>query len=116
MIQRISFYLLAVCLWLLMPALLLAQDTAPVTPEPLSLAQKVVTIAALVVAVIQGIKKLLPGVIQGNLARVLAIVASVAGIYAIAPPDQVLSVTFLLQALATVVGSLGLHAITRPVG
>jgi len=77
-----------------------------------ALADRVVVIAGIVFAVLQGIKKLFPA-LGGWLARVLSILLVVAGAYAVATPDQVLSVSFALNIILSWLGATGLHDALR---
>lgn len=95
---------------LLFPALALAESPGSTTlPESVSTAARIIVLAGMVAAIVQGIKRAFPA-IAGVWAVVLNILSSVAATYAAAPEAKVLSIGFLLSALATVVTAGGLHA------
>lgn len=92
---------------------LFAADAAPATGIDWGVfGERVVVIAGIVFAVLQGIKKLLPA-ISGWPARVVSIVLVIAGAYAAAAPDQVLSLQFAFEVLLAFLGATGLHDALR---
>lgn len=89
-----------------------AQDAAPAASPALHLTEKVVVLAGMVFAVLQGLKKLLP--IGGTLAVLFNLAMSLVGTYAVAAPQEVFSLGFVVQAVLTALGAAGIHSAVRP--
>lgn len=70
--------------------------------------QTIIVIAGLVSAAVEVAKRLLK--FQGRVSVIVNLVAAVAAIYAVAPPDAVLSLTFLATAAQSVLTSAGVFA------
>jgi hypothetical protein len=73
------------------------------------IAGKIVVLAGMVAALLQGFKKLIPAV-NGPIAVVVSVVASLAAAYAAAAPGQVVSVDFFTTAIGTALGANGIHS------
>jgi hypothetical protein len=91
------------------PAFAQNGDTGNTT---LGIAEQIIAVAGIVTAVLQGLKKLLPN-IQGTVAILFSVVLSIAGAYAVAPADQVLTLAFLFQVILTVLGSNGIYGLLQ---
>jgi hypothetical protein len=99
-----------VCLWLCVGIVAFAADTASATDLPKSglNPQTIIAVAALVSAAVEVAKRLLK--FQGRVSVVVNLVAAVATIYAVAPPESVLSLGFLVTAFQSIFTSAGVFA------
>ncbi len=70
--------------------------------------QTIILIAGLVSGGVELAKRLLK--FQGRISVIVNLVAAVAAIYAVAPPESVLSIAFLLTAAQSVFSSAGVFA------
>lgn len=88
----------------------------PVTPVPpnqaMDIGEKVIVIAGVVSAALQGLKKFIPQ-ISGNVAIVISIAGALAGAYAVAQPGQVVSVQFLITTLGAALSSNGIYSLLK---
>lgn len=111
-----AFLLIVVVVILFAPYIAMAmQNPPPIAPAPgptsgMALAQKVIVIAGMVSVLLQGAKKIFPQ-IQGNVAIVISVLASIAAAYAVAQPGDVISVNFLITAIGSALGANGIHSL-----
>jgi hypothetical protein len=113
---RIQVFLFAVLfLFVIAPAFAM-QVPVPVTPVPpnqaMDIGEKVIVIAGVVSAALQGLKKFIPQ-ISGNVAIVISIAGALAGAYAVAQPGQVVSVQFLITTLGAALSSNGIYSLLK---
>jgi hypothetical protein len=88
---------------------LLAQTTAPAAPGiKANLPAIIVGLSAAVFSILQLVKQFLP--IKGWVVIALNVLLSVVGSYAAAPPDSVLSLSFLGTAVLASLGASGIWA------
>lgn len=114
--KRTCLTLFAVALVLLLLAFpVLAQDASGSNDAggAVSLAQKVIILAGVVSAIVQGVKKMYPK-ISGPLAVTLSVLASLAITFATAEPGTILSFEFIFTAIGTALSAGGIHGLLRP--
>jgi hypothetical protein len=97
---------------LLLPVAAWAQDVTPEASGAVSLAGKVIVIAGMVAAIVQGIKKLIN--LSGVGAMVLNGIASVVALIAVTPADQLFTIQTLIALITTILGAAGIHSLLRP--
>jgi hypothetical protein len=104
---------LALLLTLVLAGPVFAQTA--VVPSPLSaaVAGKIIAIAGVVAAVLQGLKKFIPA-ISGSIAVVLSVVLAGASAYATADPGQVLNVQFFVTTITAALGANGIYSFMKP--
>lgn len=85
-----------------------ATPTAPAPTTPVGVAGTIVVLAGMVSAVLQGLKQIVPQ-INGKVALVVSVVASIAAAYAVAPAGSVLTIQFLTTTVGTAFASNGIY-------
>jgi hypothetical protein len=97
-------------LCLCVSAVAFAADATSATALPKSglNPQTIIAVAALVSAAVEVAKRLLK--VQGRVSVIINLVAAVAAIYAVAPPESVLSLGFLVTAFQSIFTSAGIFA------
>ncbi len=91
-----------------------AASAAP-AGDAASVAAKIIAIAGVVAAVLQGLKRFIPA-ITGPIAIVGSVVLAVAGAYAVADPGTVLSIQFFTTTLLAALGANGIHSFAKLAG
>ncbi len=100
-----------VSLWLCVAVIAFAAETAAgatTLPKSGLNPQTVIAVAALVSAAVEVAKRLLK--VSGRISVLVNVVGAVAAIYAVAQPDSVLSLGFLVTAIQSVLTSAGVFA------
>jgi hypothetical protein len=116
MIRNRKFFFLLFCVIffaLAVPAYA-AVFQAALAPTPgFATAQKIIVIAGVVAALLQGAKKIFPQ-INGKVAVTLSVLASLAAAYAVAAPGDVLSVNFFITTVGAALGANGIYSFLGP--
>jgi hypothetical protein len=114
--KYLLYVLFAIVLLVLCAPLAHAFQTPTPTPTPVSgLPVKIIAVAGVVAAVLQGLKKFIPG-LNGWVAVLASVVLAVAGAYATADPNNVLNIQFFTTTVLGALGANGIYSFAQIAG